>query len=101
MINYYNRQDFFEEDNGERDRRALLEGFAYFVRQHFLAAHSLDPFIRTLKDSSSLFNNIDLETQKKLMIDCINQEKERLIEQIQLIHSGMFWQISNMPQNRR
>lgn len=107
MINYNNLQDFFAEDDGEQEKQLLIEkGIKPFVKQRFLTIQSDDFFNENcfyiaLRDFSGMFSNIDLDTIKDLMIECIYEETDKLANKIRLVHPQILNQISTRPKDRK
>lgn len=106
MINYYNRHEFFVEDNGERDKQMVMAGMKPFVKQRFLVARSHemfneDSFYIALRDASQMFTNVSLDKIKEYMIQCIYEETQKLVDDIRMVLPQYLNQISTLPKNRR
>jgi hypothetical protein len=106
MINYNNLQDFFVVDNGERDKEMIMVSMKPFVKQRFLVARSHemfneDSFYIALRDVSQIFPNVSLDKIKEYMIQCINEETQKLVDDIRMVLPQYLNQISTLPKNRR
>lgn len=106
IIGFDNFQEDFIINDGEYEKKLLIEGIKPFVKKRFLIARSdesfnEDSFYIALRDASSIFQNIDLNTIKKIMIECIREETQNLIDQIWLVQPQYLKQISTLPKDRR
>ena len=106
MINYNNLQNLFVEDDGEQEKQMVMTSMKPFVKQRFIAARSDEMinencFYIALRDASQIFPNVPLDAIKKAMIQCIYDETQKLVDEIQLVLPQYLDQISTLPKNRR